>query len=67
MPVLKKLQVDQNTTDTVYQFMFHNFNVYIYINIYIYNFYLKVNTVCIYKQFNSSVSVQFDYMINKVH
>ena len=33
MPVLKKLQVDQNTIDIVYQIMLHNLNVYIYIYI----------------------------------
>lgn len=54
MPVLKKLQVDQNTTDIVYQIMSHNLNVYIYI--YTHNF-LKKLTLWMYKQFNPSVLV----------
>lgn len=43
MPVLKKLQVDQNTTDIVYQIMSHNLNVYIYT--YTHTIFFKVNTV----------------------
>lgn len=44
MPVLKKLQVDQNTTDIVYQIMSHNLNVYIYTYTHT-QFFFKVNTV----------------------